>query len=437
MIAIYCTSKIWVLLMTAFEKPDFGFRKEAIESRYGTDSGGVIFQPRISHTVLTCVVVVLFIACVLWVVNSTYTSHETVSGWIAPSNGWVRVYGTPGTVRQISVSEGDHVKQGDQLFVIISEKNFSDSDSGLENRLLTEYQRQSELYEKQLEEQEKSLKTELERVELELKAELKRSSNLEEQIKLKVNELALLDKSTAAYEKLRIENMVSEIALNTQKMKSLSLASSIKALEGQLIDSRNKVTLYGIQKQAVRDQKRSSWLETQMKISNLLQQIDQVKANHTHVVRATRSGYIYNLQVDDGMKIPSSNQSPLVTIIDHSQNFEAVLLVPVKSAGFLKEGQKISIRYDAYPYQKYGLHGGRITTVSKGAYLPGELISPISLPNSAVFRVVALLDSPFVRAGEGELVLKPGMTLTTDIDIKKSSIIEWIFEPVIGLRERL
>jgi len=66
----------------------------------------------------------------------------------------------------------------------------------------------------------------------------------------------------------------------------------------------------------------------------------------------------------------------------------------------------------------------------------GEKIGPIALREPA-YRIEVRLASQSVQAGGQQLRLHPGMLLGADILLEKRTLFEWIFEPVLALRERL
>ena len=57
---------------------------------------------------------------------------------------------------------------------------------------------------------------------------------------------------------------------------------------------------------------------------------------------------------------------------------QAQLFAPSRTAGFVRPGQTVYLRYDAYPYQKFGLHTGHITSVSATPFAPSELPANLS-----------------------------------------------------------
>ncbi len=126
---------------------------------------------------------------------------------------------------------------------------------------------------------------------------------------------------------------------------------------------------------------------------------------------------------------------------------EAHLYAPSRSAGFVAIGQQVLIRYQAYPYQKFGLHLGTVIDISKTPFAPSEL--PASLAstilsnaqqniqgfnsNEALYRIKVRLDTQTIAAYGQLQNLKPGMTLEADVLQDKRRIWEWIAEPVLAV----
>ncbi len=59
--------------------------------------------------------------------------------------------------------------------------------------------------------------------------------------------------------------------------------------------------------------------------------------------------------------------SPLLAILPDDATLEARLLAPTRSVGILRPGAPVTLRYDAYPYQRFGHHKGILTSISRSA----------------------------------------------------------------------
>lgn len=94
------------------------------------------------------------------------------------------------------------------------------------------------------------------------------------------------------------------------------------------------------------------------------------------------------------------------------------------------------MRYDAFPYQRFGLYKGEVTQYSKSILLPNEVSTPVPV-NEPVYQVHVKLASQAVSAYGAEVPLQSGMLLSADIVLEQRSLLNWLFEPILSLRGRL
>lgn len=111
----------------------------------------------------------------------------------------------------------------------------------------------------------------------------------------------------------------------------------------------------------------------------------------------------------------------------------ATLLVPGRAIGFVSPGQEVLLRYEAFPYQKFGLHRGRIEEISRTVLSPRELAEP-AIASEPVYKVSASLERGKISAYGREVPLQAGMILEADIIQEKRSLLDWVLEPVYRFR---
>jgi membrane fusion protein len=170
-------------------------------------------------------------------------------------------------------------------------------------------------------------------------------------------------------------------------------------------------------------------------LSDLTQQIVSHKSNAEETIYAPHNGVISGLQVKAGYTIDSSR--PLLTLLPKNADIQARIAVPVRSAGFLRKGQALHIRYDAFPYQKFGVQSGEIVNISPSLVLPGELTDiPISISEPA-YLVTATLNTKEILAYGNNISLKAGMTFSADVDLSQRTLMEWLMEPLYSITGKL
>lgn len=413
------------------------FRPQVVEQRAAGLHGEVLLLPRMRHSLLIALLLGWMLAVGIWLATNTYARKETVVGWLEPPAGVVRIYpGASGQVRKILVKEGDRVEADQPLMIINGERTLADG-GNLEVRLLEEFESQRKLL---AEQQERAARTQQER-EQSLRRQVQ---SLESNLELMRQQLATLDSRHALIRKqvervgpLLEKGLISRTDYDNVLSQELALRSDRQDLLLKIGSQRELLSLRHTDLELLPQESANDLNRLQSQQSELAQQIAQLQGQRAHVVTATRAGIVNNLQAREGQFVSTSSPVPLLTLADGASSLVAHLLVPVRAAGFLAPGQRLDIRYDAFPYQKFGLYRGEVTSVAKTALLPGELMNtPVNL-QEPVYRVEAHLSEQGVRAYGQSIPLRSGMTLTADVQLAERSLWQWLLEPVYSLRGRL
>lgn len=171
----------------------------------------------------------------------------------------------------------------------------------------------------------------------------------------------------------------------------------------------------------------------QRQISEIDQQITEVEIQQMAVLTAPMEGRVTTLMAETGQSVNTT--SPMLSIFPTGAKLEAQLYVSTSAAGFIKIGQTVAIRYQAFPYQRFGHFLGKIIEVGHTVIQPGEANLPMQLQES-VYRVKVQLPSQVVNARGETISLQAGMLLDADIWVDRRRLIDWIFDPLISVTGR-
>jgi len=233
---------------------------------------------------------------------------------------------------------------------------------------------------------------------------------------------------------LEASGFISTNELESFQTQKLTLRESLQELQRARVQQLDLINQYQTELTLIPQEAANEQDILNDRLSIISQSVAQLRSQQTYTIVAPRAGIVNNLQVVEGQQLNPDRQFPLMTILPNESTLRAQLMVPVRSAGFLQEKQEFVIRYDAFPYQKFGMQSGTIQTISKTLLLPHEVLNaPIEI-SEPVYRVVGELSAMEVQAFGKTFALKPGMTLAADIKLGERSLIEWIFEPLLSLR---
>lgn len=146
-----------------------------------------------------------------------------------------------------------------------------------------------------------------------------------------------------------------------------------------------------------------------------------------YVVRAPINGTISSLEAHVGQQV-SLTQS-LLTILPKHTKLIAQLYVPVAKSGFLKKGDSIALRYDAYPFQHFGVGKAHIQTISSSILTDREEDKPMQI-REPYYKILAYVDHQYILLSGHKHVLRQGMTCTAVMSGNRKKLWRWILDPL-------
>ncbi len=410
------------------------FRKEALEHRKDRLYGEVVLLQPLSITILVSVVVVISLAILTILFWGTYARKESVHGYLLPDKGVIKIYAQQAgvTVSNITVEEGDTVKEGQPLVSLLSERSMqggSDIDTVQLHEIelslahsLEQIDSQNKLASSQtaqLKIQIQNLKSEIKQIEQNLQIQREKVQILEERVK---SIKTLVDNKT--FPAIDYQKIVEELLNAKQGYQQLLSTKATK--DSALIQATSELDQLPFKLNSqVRD--------IENKISELKQRQAEIRGRRGLEIRSPINGRITGVQAREGQT--ATNNAPLLSIIPKDAVLQAELFVPSRAIGFIQPGQTVRIRFEAFPYQRFGIYEGTVAVISKHVLLPQELPIPLEL-KEPVYRVTVDLKHQFVMAYGREFPLQSGMILDADIILEKQTLFRWILDPLISLKGR-
>jgi membrane fusion protein len=413
------------------------FRQQAVQYQHRGLQGDILLTASLPALLVSGGLLIWFIAMTIWLCTSEYARRETVLGWLEPPQGVLRVYGNNnGVIKELLVREGDAVN-ADQPLLIIHGNNLLANGDGMETQLLDELAHQQNLLREQQARNE-------DRYTQRIAEGLQRIARIQQELQLldqQANTLQarqqLLDKQRERQQRLRDSGHVSAVDLEKSEAEALTLKAEQQTLARQKLQQQRLLDDAQSEQEQMPQNHADQQTLLATQISELSQQITQWQNRQAYVIKATRAGIVSNLRARVGQQVTASQQTPLLTLHPEQGALSVQLLVPARAAGFIQQGQRLDIRFDAFPFQKFGIYSGRVTQLSDTVLLPGELQQvPVSV-KEPVYLIVAQLDQDTVQAYGRDFALKSGMTLSADIRLEERSLLRWLFDPLYSLRGRL
>jgi HlyD family secretion protein len=146
-------------------------------------------------------------------------------------------------------------------------------------------------------------------------------------------------------------------------------------------------------------------------------------------VRSPIDGIIFELPVEKPGPVVESGQ-----IVAQIAPKNAALILkaqmPSQQSGFLKVGMPVKIKFDAYPFQDYGVVQGRVSWIS-----PDSKIQTSSQGNVETYEMDITIDQPYIQAGNKRIFLTPGQTASAEVIIRQRRVIDFVLDPFKKLQK--
>lgn len=410
------------------------FRQEAIDAQREKFLGEAIIArpvPAWVFTLLAAGTAALLIAVAVW---GQYTRRERVEGYLALDAGAARVLlPDGGRVTELLIKEGDEVKAGDPMARISLDRS-TGAGASTSEAVAAEMQSRRVLLQReaaQLRDLGAQQVEQVKRREKDLAHEL---SQIDGEMKLQEDRIRSAREQLERYKGLAGEKQFVSQALVKQKVDEVTDQEiKLQALRRQRSQVERDLEASRLEEPSIALKSRTQVEQVERQMSELQEGLTQVEARRETVIRAPVSGVVTNVAVNRGQSVAAD--APLATVLPKGSGLHVELLVPTRAIGFVKAGQHVVLRYDAFPYERFGQYHGRITDIGRNVWSAGDRVGPLSA-KEPVYRVDVALDRQAVSALGQDFALRPGMSVNADLLLEKRTLFEWIFEPVIKLKER-
>ena len=383
--------------------------------------------------VFTAFAAFVALAVILFLVFGTYTRRSRVVGQLVPVQGMATVLApATGVVTRVDIPEGGRVEAG-QTIAIVSVPRATvaggDTVAALQQRLA----RRADGLESAQSAQQQLLDAQTTGLTSQLATARRELAQINAEVATRQEQVRLANETLERLRQLRDEKYVSELQLKQQEATALAQVSEVQILQRQAIATRRLIAQLQQATQELPGQRQASQAGFQRDLALLEQEQVELQARGELAITAPVAGVIATQLFKPGQAVQAGQ--PLMSVLPGDGALEAELLVPSRAIGFIDPGDEVLLRYQAYPYQKFGHHQGRVARISRSTVSAGSPASPTgSGPSEPYYRVnVALARQAITAYGQPE-ALKPGMVLDADVLGERRTLIEWVLEPLYSLQ---
>lgn len=412
------------------------YRGQAIRHASDMQYGTVVLARNMAHTTLTALFAGIVMALIALLTFFSTTRKAQCSGLLIPMAGVLKIVPPQGGVVVANrVREGQKVKEGEVLFVLSGERSTASAEATQRtiSRLLGQ-RRISFVFElKQSSVQAAQRIAAAERRLRDLGAE---QVHLEKEIELQTRRVQLAEEAQQRYARLRDTYYISPAQFQEREADLLDQRQRLAELQRLRAASQRELASAAADRDDLSVQFKRDAAALERNAAEVAQDLAENEARREILVRAPRDGMVTAITGEPGQTVAAG--TALATILPAGSALEAEIYAPSRAAGFIRPGMQVLLRYQAYPYQKFGQHSATVREVASTALRPDEL----HLPGGAnggepLYRIRLQLDRQFVQAYGKAMPLKSGMLVDASIMLERRRLYEWVLEPLLSVSGRL
>ena len=410
--------------------------------------------PRVSLRAIFYVLLFLLMGVIPWTALAKVDEVGTATGKLEPKGRIINLDApVNGTVTNISVREGERVKAKQQIMELDSElvdnelqqqqqKLLAQQNQLNELKLLQQQQvlsvntqkqqNQAQQYEKQalIEQAQKAIET---------------SQSAHQMAKIRYR---AAKEKVPRYQQAYNEGALSRDLLAEAQQQAQEQQESIKQTASEIAQARSRLAEQKRGLDSLKQTNNLGILKSQEEYKNTHSQITNIEGEiaqtqslimgleyqiQQRVVYSPVAGTVFQMPVKKPGAVVQVGQmvaqvapegSPLVLRGQMSS----------RDSGLLEVGQPVKVKFDAYPFQDYGVVPGRLTWISPDSRI-AQTTTPTPTPPQDFYELEVELERNYVENYEGTVALTPGQTAKAEIVIRQRRLADIILTPFKSLRK--
>lgn len=414
------------------------FRQELLENRKMLWRGRALLLPGIPPLLVISVCIIFLTVFITFVIMGSYTRRVNVSGeittWPRPVNIYSSVQGF--IVKQF-VTEGQEIRKGEPVYQIDVSRSTSSgvvSDNqrkDIENQIV----RIANIISR-LEDSKKATLQTLEKQKMQYQEAFERSTAI---VRRAEEGIIIMKNNMNNYRTYQEKGLINKDQLTNQTALYYQQQNNLLSLSGQNEQNALQITSLEsqIKIQAADFDNRIYQMELQR--YELQKELINTDVNGEVIIRALSDGKIDSLSVTVGQMV-SAGDSLLQIIPDKIKDHYLVVWVPNDAVPYINPGDRVNIRYEAFPAEKFGQFAATVLLVSKTPASAQEMLTyqgaPKNNQNISVpyYKIVVRPELQEIRYDGKHLPIENGMKAQGTLFLEKRKIYQWMLSPFYDMK---
>ncbi len=416
------------------------FRDEVFAAKRAKNQGVLLIATPPSVRLIAIAGLIFLAAIAAALFFTDYTRRERVTGELAPRgevhNAQSRV---AGVVTDIHAHEGQPVSRGQEIARISLDVS-GDKGTGAYAQVRQKLQQQHERLAAEIDEKTSIERDQLQSLRQQAQNISARIAAFDQEINL---QQGLIESASARLERFRPlvkEGYVSGMQMEQQEASVIQAKASLSSLRRERLKSSQELAKVNEELRQNPQRNRNERSESERALIGIEQELAKNEVQREVVIRAAQDGVVTNMLIAEGASVAVGQ--PLFQVLRPQSPLQARLLVESRAVGLLKAGQRVVMRYPAFPYQQFGQRWGTIESVSSSGLRVAESATFTDTSSkrdqlTPLYQVLVTLDEQSIEADGRQLPLRSGMQVEADLLIERRRLVSWLFAPLTGMHKRM
>ena len=176
---------------------------------------------------------------------------------------------------------------------------------------------------------------------------------------------------------------------------------------------------------------------TESEIATLTAEIAQSKSQiasaeyelKQRVLKAPVRGTVFDLPIQKTGEVVQPGD-PVAEIAPEGSPLVVMAEMATSESGSLTKGMPVKLKFDAYPFQDYGIVTGKLTAIS-----PTSKVTDTEEGQAINYNLEIELDRDCIPTGNKCIALRPGNTATAEVIVRQRRVIDFILDPFKKLQK--
>ncbi|EJR8564582.1 HlyD family secretion protein [Salmonella enterica] len=414
------------------------FRQEALDNRKMKWRGRAILLPGMPLWLIMLGSIAFITAFLTFVIAGTYSRRVNVSGEVTTWPRAVNIYsGVQGFIVRQFVHEGQSIKKGDPIYQIDVSKSTrsgvvtDNQRKDIENQLV----RVDNIISRLAESKKITLNT-LEKQRLQYSDAFRLSSDI---IRQAAEGIKIMKNNMENYRNYQSKGLITQDQLTNQVALYYQQQNNLLSLSGQNEQNALQITSLESQNQTQAADFDNRIYQMELQRYELQKELVDTDVGGEIIIRALSDGKVDSLSVTVGQMV-NAGDSLLQVIPENIENYYLIIWVPNDAVPYISAGDKVNIRYEAFPAEKFGQFSATVKTISRTPASTQEMLTYKGAPQNTLgisvpwYKVIVKPEKQIISYDGKSLPLENGMKAESTLFLEKRRIYQWMLSPFYDMK---